>query len=116
MADWKDAAVVLCAALVVLGAAALAVAANSFSIVRGKVVEKGTGVLEYGGKRVVTPTISVFIENDDRVFDVRAGTIVQYPVTEADAQSVEIGSEVELFVSSSSPTARVLNGRSGAPL
>jgi hypothetical protein len=112
MADWKDLAVVLCAALVVLGASALAVAANSFSIVKGKVVEKGTGIIEHGGKRALTPTISVFIENDDRVFDVRAGTIVWYPVTEADAQAIEVGSEVELFVSSSKATVKVLSGHS----
>jgi len=108
VADWLDLTVLVCMVLVVLGAASLSFTAQTFSIVKGKVVEKGIGVLEFGGKPQVTNTISVLIENDDRVFDIKRGTVVRYPVTEQDVQAVEIGSEVELFISSFKATARVL--------
>lgn len=108
MADWRDFTVLFCMTLVVLGAAALAFSAQTFSIVRGKVVEKGVGVLEFDGEPKLTNTISVLIENDDRVFDIKRGTVVKYPVTEQDVQAVEIGSEVELFVSAYKATVRVL--------
>jgi hypothetical protein len=94
--------------LVVLGAISLSFASQTFSIVKGRVVEKGVGVIESGGKAVVTNTISVFIENDDRVFNIKRGTVVKYPVSEQDVQAVEIGSEVELFVSSVRATVRLL--------
>lgn len=109
MADWRDLTVVVCIVLVVLGAVALSTAAQTFSIVKGKVVEKGIGVLQFEGKPRLTNTISVLIENDDRVFDIKRGTIVKYPVTEKDIQTVEIGSEVELFVSAFRTTAKVLD-------
>lgn len=94
--------------LVVLGAISLSFTAQTFSIVKGRVVEKGLGVIESGGESIPTNTISVLIENDDRVFDIKRGTVVKYPVTEQDVQAVKIGSEVELFVSSFKATAKVL--------
>lgn len=109
MADWKDMAVALSAALIVLGAVALSVSAQTFSIVEGQIVEKGIGVLQFDGKPKLTNTISVLIENDDRVFDIKRGTIVQYPVSEADAQALQVGARVELLVSSYAATARVLD-------
>lgn len=114
VADWKDAAVVLSMVLVVLGAIALAVSAQSFSIMRGKIVEKGIGVLQFEDKPRLTNTISVLIENDDRVFDIKRGTIVQYPVTEKDIQAVEVGARIEFLVSSYSATVRIL-GPSDSP-
>ena len=108
MADWRDFTVLFCMTLVVLGAVSLAFSAQTFSIVRGKVVEKGVGVLEFDGKPRLTNTISVLLENDDRVFDIKRGTVVKYPVTEQDVQAVEIGSDIELFVSAFKATARVL--------
>lgn len=108
MADWRDLTLLVCIVLVVLGALALSTAAQTFSIVKGKVVEKGIGVVQFEGKPRLTNTISVLIENDDRVFDIKRGTIVKYPVTEQDVQAVEIGSEVELFVSAFRTKARVL--------
>lgn len=95
--------------LVVLGAISLSFTAQTFSIVKGRVVEKGIGVIESDGEQVLTNTISILIENDDRVFDIKRGTIVKYPVTEQDVQAVDIGSEVELFVSSVKAVARVLD-------
>jgi hypothetical protein len=115
LADWKDLTVLLCMALVVLGAIALAVSAQSFSIVRGKVVEKGVGVLQHEGRPRLTNTISVLIENDDRVFDIRRGTVVQYPVAERDSEAIAVGSEVELLVLSYRPNVRILDGPSGSP-
>lgn len=108
MADWRDFTVLFCMSLVVLGAIALSFSAQTFSIIKGRVVEKGVGVIESDGKPVVTNTISVLIENDDRVFDIKRGTVVKYPVSEQDVQAVEIGSEVELFVSSFKATAKLL--------
>jgi hypothetical protein len=109
VADWKDFAVVLSMVLIVIGAMALAASAQSFSLMKGKVVEKGVGVLQFGGKPRITNTVSVLIENDDRVFDIKKGTIVQYPVTERDAGSVVIGSEIEFLVSANSVAIRMLH-------
>jgi hypothetical protein len=108
VADWRDFTVLVCMLLVVLGAVSLSLSAQTFSIVKGRVVEKGVGVIESGGRAVVINTISVLIENDDRVFDIKRGTVVKYPVNEKDVQAVEIGSEVELFISSFKSTARLL--------
>lgn len=109
MPDWKDFAVVLCALLVVLGAGALAVAAQTFTIVRGKVLEKGTASLDLpDGGSYTTKTISVQIENDDRVFRIEKGMVLKYAVSEGDALLVDVGSEVELLLSSHSSVARVV--------
>jgi len=109
--DWKDMTVVLCAGLVVLGAVALAASAQTFSIVKGQIVEKGVGVLGLGQKRTLTNTISVLIEDDDRVFDIKHGTVVKYPVSESDARALQIGSRVELFISSYGSAVRILSSR-----
>jgi hypothetical protein len=58
LADWKDLTVLLCMTLVVLGAIALAVSAQSFSIVRGKVVEKGIGLVQHEGTPRLTKYLS----------------------------------------------------------
>ena len=109
MADWKDFAVVLCTLLVVLGAAALAAAAQTFTIVRGKVLEKGVVTLELNnGTSSSTQTISVLLENDDRVFRIERGTVVKYAVSDGDAQLIEVGSQVELLVSTHSSVTRVI--------
>lgn len=117
MPDWKDFAVVLCVLLVVLGAGALAVAAQTFTIVRGKVLEKGTASLDLpDGSSYSTQTVSVRIENDDRVFRIERGTVVKYAVSDGDAQLVDVGSEVELLISSHSSVARVIGLDGSSPL
>lgn len=109
MPDWKDFTVVLCAVLVVVGAGALAVAAQTSTIVRGKVLEKGVASLDLGaGSSYSTQTISVLIENDDRVFRIERGTVVKYAVTDSDALLVDVGSEVELLITSYNRVARVI--------
>lgn len=109
MPDWKDFAAVMCALLVVVGAGALASAAQTFTIVRGKVLEKDVATvdLEDGGS-YTTPAISVLLENDDRVFRIERGTVVKYAVSESDAQRVDVGSNVEMLVSNHSNLARVV--------
>ncbi|MEW5840046.1 hypothetical protein [Nitrososphaera sp.] len=110
MADWRDLTVVLCMALVVLGAVALAVTARSFSLVTGKVVEKGVGVLQFEGRPRLTNTVTVLITSEDRVFGIGRGTVVQYPVTEADARALAVGSDIKFMVSSYSQTVRIIDG------
>ena len=114
MPDWKDFAVVLCVLLIVLGAGALAVAAQTFTIVRGKVLEKSSASIDRpDGSSYFTQTISVLLENDDRVFRIEKGTVVKYAVSDSDAQLVDIGSDVELLISTHSSMARVI-GRGGS--
>jgi hypothetical protein len=115
--DWKDLAVILCVLLIVVGAGALAVAAQTFTIVRGKVMEKGAASYDLGdGRSYFTETLSVLIENDDRVFRIERGTVVKYAVSDSDAQRVDVGSNVELLVSSYSNVARVIGLEGSSPL
>lgn len=117
MPDWKDFAVVLCALLVVVGAAALAVAAQTFTIVKGKVLEKGVVTLDPGnGMPYSTSTISVLLENDDRVFRIERGTIVKYAVSDSDAGLLNVGAQVELLISSHNNVARVIGLDGVSPL
>jgi hypothetical protein len=110
MPDWKDLAVVLCMVLVLLGAGALTVAAQTFVIVEGKVLEKGIAHLDSeDGNSYSLQTISMLIENDDRVFRIESGTVVKYAISDRDAQFVTVGSHVKLFVSSHSRVARVID-------
>jgi len=108
--DWKDFAVVLCLLLVVIGTGALVVAAQSFTILDGRVLEKGTGVIELGdGSSVATKTISVLIEEDDRVYKIKRGSVVRYAISDEDAQLVGIGSDVRLLISQHSIRARLID-------
>lgn len=110
MPDWKDFAALLCALLVVIGAGALASAAHTFTIVQGKVLEKGIATLDLGdGVAYTTPTLSILLENDDRVFRIERGTVVKYAVSEGDANRVDVGSSVEMLVSSNNHLARVVS-------
>jgi hypothetical protein len=115
--DWKDFAVVLCVLLVVLGTGALTVAAQAFTIVNGKVLEKSSATIDLpDGSSYSTQTISVLIENDDRVFRIERGTVVKYAVSDSDAQLVDVGSDVELLISTHSRVARVISHADSSPL
>ncbi len=117
MPDWKDFAAILCALLIVIGAVALAVAAQTFTIVRGKVLEKGVAELDLGdGKPYSVQTLSVLIENDDRVFKIEDGTVVKYAISDGDAQLIYVGSDVELLISSYSSVARLISHDGSSPL
>src|SRR5262245_14539307 len=98
--------------MVIVGAGALASAAQTFTIVRGKVIEKGTATLDLNnGTTYDTPTISVRLENDDRVFRIQRGTVVEYAVSENDAKLIPLGSEVEILVSSHSNVVRLVSSK-----
>lgn len=116
MADWKDATVVLCLALVVIGAAAVGTAGQNFTIVRGKVLEKGIAVLDDGRESHPTKTVSVLIENDDRVYNIKRGTVVKYAISDGDSNLVEIGSDVSLLVSSYSNKVRLIGAAGSSRL
>jgi len=100
--------VILCTFLIVISVGALAVAAETFTIVQGKVLEKGNEDGSRSGRSLSVHTISVLIENNDRVFRIERGTIVKYAVSENDAQRIEVGSEVKLLVSSHQSTAKAI--------
>ena len=117
MPDWKDFTAMLCALLIVVGAGALAIAAQTFTIVRGKVLEKGIAELDLGDDNPYSvQTLSVLIENDDRVFRIERGTVVKYAISDSDAQLVDVGSDVELLVSSYSSVARLIGHDGSSPL
>ncbi|HEV8386073.1 MAG TPA: hypothetical protein VGQ03_00470, partial [Nitrososphaera sp.] len=115
LVDWKDFLSLFCLAMTVLAAAALVTAAQNFVIVRGMVVSTGVAVIDGEDGSIPTRTVTVVIENSDRVFRIERGTTVEYAVSDEDAGLVEIGSEVELMISSHQVKARVLSveGRSG---
>jgi hypothetical protein len=108
VSDWKDFATVLCLVLVVLGAMALAVAAQTFTIIKGKVLEKATTARSFDNKSSPTQTISVLIENDDRVFRILRGSVIKYSISDADAGRIDVGSTVELLISAHNSKARLI--------
>ncbi|MGI0029382.1 MAG: hypothetical protein ACREAQ_06710 [Nitrososphaera sp.] len=114
MIDWKDATVVLILVLVVLGAVSLSVSAQSFTIVRGKIVEMGAVAPEEN--RQPMRTITVLIENDDRVFRIDRGTAVKYAISDRDAELLAVGSHVQLLVTSYSDEVRVITVTGGPDL
>ena len=117
MSDWKDFAAIICVILIVLGAAALSVAGQTSAIVKGKVLERGVARFDLGdGKSHMTQTLSVLIENDDRVFRIERGTVVKYAISDSDAERVDVGSNVKLLVSSYRNLARLLDTGGSSPL
>ncbi|MCI0558292.1 MAG: hypothetical protein MN733_07330 [Nitrososphaera sp.] len=97
-----------------LGASALAVSAQTFSIVSGKVLETGMAPADDGGERALsTRTITVLIENSDRVFRIEKGTPVKYAISEEDAEHAQVGSRVTLLISSYTSKARVISSEGG---
>lgn len=109
VADWKDFMIVLCVILIVIGAATLSVAAQSFTMIKGKVLEKGAALVNLNGNLFPTKTVSVLLENNDRVFRIKHGSVVKYAISDSDAKLVDIGSEVELLISSHNSKARVIS-------
>ena len=109
MSDWKDFATILSVFLIFVGAAAMGIAAQTFTMVKGKVLEKGISLYALGGKSQTVHTISVLIENEDRVFKIEQGTLVKYAVSDDDANLIDVGSKVELFVSSYDNFAKLVD-------
>lgn len=92
-----------------LAVAALVTASQNFVIVRGKVVSTGSALIDSEGGKVPTRTVTVVIENDDRVFRIKSGTAVEYAVSDADAMLLRTGEQVELMLSSHQNKAKVVN-------
>jgi len=115
--DWKDFAAVFCAVLVVVCAAALGVASQTFTIVHGKVLEKGVATVDpWDGKPYMVSTVSVLLQNDDRVFQIKRGTVAKYAISEDDSPHIDIGSNVELMITSHDPLVRVIQVEGSNPL
>jgi len=93
--------------------ASLVTAAQNFVIVKGKVVSTGAALIDSDGGNFETRTVTVIIENNDRVFRIQRGTAVEYAVSDNDAARVETGSEIELLISSHKSQARILNVKGG---
>jgi hypothetical protein len=92
----------------VIGAMALSVSAQSFTVVRGKVLDKGTAAIDHNGNPFPTQTVSVLLENNDRVFKIEPGTLVRYAISDTDAKLVNVGTEIELLISSYNNHARLI--------
>ena len=117
MPDWKDFAAIFCVILIVIGAGALIAASQTFTIVRGKVLEKSLAKLDNSdGKYYSAQTLSVLIENDDRVFRIERGTVVKYAISDGDAEHVNVGSNVKLLVTSYNSVARVIGLEGSSPV
>lgn len=117
MADWKDFAALFCLALVLLGAAALAVSAQSFTLVSGRILEIGTGVIDDNdGAPTSTKTITMLISNDDRVFRIESGSVVKYAISDKDAETARVGYDVRVFVSAYSNKVKLLSFADGSYL
>lgn len=105
---WTNIAVILCTVLIVIGAASLVTAAESFTIIKGRVPDKGKGYLKVEGKPLSVHTVSVLLENKDRVFRIEQGTIVTYAISDRDWKSLKLGSKVELFISAYNKDAKII--------
>lgn len=116
LVNWKDFATILCLALTILAVAALVTAAENFVIVRGKVVGAGNAFIDSSGEKIPTRTLTVIIENSDRVFRIQAGTSVEYAISDEDASLAKVGSEVELFISSHQSKARIISIEGRSPI
>lgn len=83
-----------------LGAAALVVSAQSFTLVSGRILEIGAGVIDDDdGVPTSTKTITMLIRNDDRVFRIESGSVVKYAISDEDAETARVGYEVKVLVS-----------------
>ena len=109
MLKWTDFASLFCLALTILAVAALVTAAQNFVIVRGKVISTGSALIDSTDGKVPTRTVTIIIENDDRVFRIKNGSTVEYAVSDSDAMLLRTGGEVELMLSSHQSKARVIS-------
>jgi hypothetical protein len=86
-------------------------------LVSGKILEVGIATIDQNdGASVQTRTITVLIENDDRVFMIDRGTAVKYAISDTDAGLVDVGAHVRLLVSSYSSKAKVISVSGGTDL
>lgn len=110
MIDWKDLTVIACTALILLGAVALTAAAHSFAIVEGNVLKKQITLSNDSNKPPHTiAMVLIHIGNNDRVYNVRGGSIVQYALSENDYDKIKTGDRVKILVLASNEKIKVLN-------
>ena len=106
LASWRDFTVLLCISLTLLGVAAMSTSASSFVIVKGIVTAVGSANLDEVGR---TATVTVVIQDPDRVFRIERGSAVEYAVSDDDAAKISVGSEILLLVSSHHSRAKLIN-------
>ena len=94
-----------CLSLTLLGVAAMATAASSFVIVNGRVTAVGSALLNEVGR---TATVTLVIEDPDRVFRIERGTAVEYAISDEDATKIRVGSEIALLVTSHDNRAKLI--------
>jgi len=80
------------------------------------VLEKGIAVQNFGSTPVPTQTISVLIENNDRVFRIDRGSVVKYAISDGDAKRIAVGSEVNLLISTYESKARLISIAGTSPV
>ncbi len=106
-----------CLALVLLGVAALAASARTFTLVSGRILEIGTGVIDDSdGVPTSTKTITMLINNDDRVFRIESGTVVKYAISDQGAETARVGDDVRVLVSAHSNKVKLVSFADGSYL
>lgn len=78
-------------------------------IVSGDVVSIGAGFIDSGDGKIPTKTVTIIIDNADRVFRIQAGTAVEYAISDEDAALLQVGTKISLLVSSNQNRARVVS-------
>lgn len=74
--------------------------ASTFVIVSGQVVSIGEAIIDGKDGKMPTKTVTIIIENADRVFRIQGGTAVEYAISDEDARLLRVGAQVSLLVSS----------------
>ena len=113
MVTWRDFTSLFCLSLTILAVAALVTAAQNFVIVSARVVALGSALID---GQVPTRTVTVIIENSDRVFRIQRGTTVEYAVSDEDVRLVEIGSQVKLLISAHQDRAKLVSVEGRTPI
>jgi hypothetical protein len=117
LADWKDFTALFCLTLVLLGVAVLATSARTFTLVSGRILEIGTGVIDDSdGVPTSTKTITMLISNDDRVFRIESGSVVKYAISDQDAETARVGYDVRVLVSTYSNKVKLVSFADGSYL
>jgi hypothetical protein len=117
LADWKDFTALFCLTLVLLGVAVLATSARTFTLVSGRILEIGTGIIDDSdGVPTSTKTITMLISNDDRVFRIESGSVVKYAISDQDAETARVGYDVRVLVSTYSNKVKLVSFADGSYL
>lgn len=100
-----------------LGVAVLATSARTFTLVSGRILEIGTGIIDDSdGVPTSTKTITMLISNDDRVFRIESGSVVKYAISDQDAETARVGYDVRVLVSTYSNKVKLVSFADGSYL